>query len=89
MPKPVPAAWGLTPLETAYLDALRPGRVVSIADLTELHKAPVPAQRVRKVLAALRRKLDPLNIEIGTDWGKGWILCRAARARLTELVNAE
>lgn len=83
-----PAAWGLTALEAAYLAKLRPGQIVSVDDLTALHKAPVPAVRVRKVLAALRRKLDPMDIEISTHWGEGWELKRAARSRLTALLGA-
>lgn len=82
-----PAAWNLTDLEAAYLAKLRPGRIVSIDELTTLHKAPVPPARVRKVLAALRRKLDTLDIEINTKWGEGWSLDRAARSRLTALLS--
>lgn len=84
-----PAEWGLTPLETAYLSALRPGKVVSIAELTALHKAPVQPQRVRKVIAALRDKLDPHDVEISTHWEAGWKLERAARQRLTTLLRGE
>lgn len=91
MAKPVtyPESWGLTPLESAYLSALRPGKVVSIAELTALHKAPVPAARVRKVIGALRRKLDPVDVEISTHWAEGWELKRAARQRLTTLLRGE
>jgi hypothetical protein len=42
---------------------------------------------VRKTLAQLRHKLDPLNVEITTKWHEGWLLGRAARARLTSLLN--
>lgn len=89
MAKPLsfPAAWGLTPLESAYLSALRPGKVVSIAELTALHKAPVQPQRVRKVIAALRDKLDPVDVEISTHWAEGWELKRSARQQLTKLLN--
>ena len=89
MAKPVtyPESWGLTPLETRYLSALRPGKVVSIAELTALHKAPVQPQRVRKVIAALRDKLDPVDVEISTHWEAGWKLERAARQQLTKLLN--
>jgi DNA-binding response OmpR family regulator len=85
-----PAEWGLTPLEAAYLTALRPGKVVSAAELETLHAAPVTkaSRRVQKTLAQLRRKLDPYNIEIETKWGEGWRLGQAARARLTSLLKA-
>ena len=91
MPKSVsyPEAWKLSPLEMAYLNALRPGKVVSIPELTALHKAPVQPQRVRKVIAALRDKLDPLDVEISTHWEAGWKLERAARQRLTTLLRGE
>lgn len=84
-----PDAWNLTPLETAYLIALRPGGVVSMEYLAALHAAPVPASRVRKVIAALRRKLDPMDVEISTHWEQGWELKRAARQRLTTLLRGD
>lgn len=89
MPKPVtyPEAWGLTPLEAAYLTALRPGKIVSLEALTALHKAPVPAVRVRKTIGQLRRKLDPHDVEITTRWNEGWLLKRSARMRLTTLMK--
>lgn len=86
--KPFPAEWGLTKLEAAYLTALRPGAVVPIEAFKALHETAVPDARVRKVLASVRRKLDPFNIEINTKWGEGWILDRAARARLNSLMSA-
>ena len=84
-----PAAWGLTALEAAYLKALRPGKVVSAADLEKLHAGPVTkaSRRVQKTMGQLRRKLDPLDIEINTKWGEGWVLDRAGRARLTKLIG--
>lgn len=94
MPRsPFPAAWRLSPLEQAYLAKLRSGRILGAGDLIQLH-AGVPLEganarrNVRRVIAGLRRKIDPVNVEIGTRWGEGWILDRAARARLTLLVNA-
>lgn len=90
MAKPsYPAEWGLTPLEAAYLTALRPGKWVSAATLETLHAAPVTkaSRRVQKTLAQLRRKLDPYNVEIETKWGEGWRLGQAARARLTALIK--
>ena len=89
--KTYPAAWGLTSLEAAYLTALRPGKVVSAADLEKLHAGPVTAasRRIQKTMAQLRRKLDPLNVEIETKWGQGWVLGRAARGRLTALMGAK
>ncbi|MBI1401468.1 hypothetical protein [Hyphomonas sp.] len=80
-----PAAWGLTPLEAAYLKALRPGAVVPAEKLAALHAAPLSPKsaRVRKTMQALRRKLDPLDIEIETKWREGWQLGRAGRAKLT------
>jgi hypothetical protein len=82
-----PLDWNLTPLEAAYLTKLRSGKIVSVAALTKLHKAPVPTVRVRKTLAQLRRKMDPMNVEISTHWGEGWVLDRAARARLSGLLK--
>lgn len=84
-----PAEWGLTPLETRYLRALRPGKVVSVAALAALHAGPLanPAERVRKVIWQLRRKLDPHDVEISTHWSEGWELKRAARQRLTTLLR--
>lgn len=88
-PSSFPAAWGLTPLEAAYLTALRPGKVVSVEQFTLLHAGRLtnPADRVRRTVAQLRRKLDPLNVEISTHWEKGWELERAARQRLTVLLK--
>ncbi|MBA4338305.1 MAG: hypothetical protein C0421_05620 [Hyphomonas sp.] len=85
-----PEAWGLTPLEAAYLTALRPGKVVSPAALAKLHAGPLTekSRRVSKTVAQLRRKLDPVNVEIETRWEEGWILGRAARSRLTALLAA-
>lgn len=87
--KTFPAAWGLTALEAAYLTALRPGNVVSAADLAKLHPAQLAegSRRVSKTVGQLRRKLDALDIEINTKWGEGWSLDRAARARLTGLMK--
>ncbi|MBK8199247.1 MAG: hypothetical protein IPK75_12860 [Acidobacteria bacterium] len=82
-----PAAWGLTALESAYLNALRPGGLVSIAAFTALHSKSVPPARVRKTLQAVRRKLDPLNVEIETKWGQGWQIGQAGRARLTGILK--
>lgn len=93
MGKPVsfPAEWGLTPLEAAYLTALKPGKVVSVDQFALLHAGRLkdPAERVRKVIGQLRRKLDPLNVEISTNWERGWELERAARQRLTTLLRGE
>lgn len=93
MAKPVtyPESWGLTPLEAAYLTALRPGKVVSVEQFALLHAGRLkdPAERVRKVIGQLRRKLDPLNVEISTNWERGWELERAARQRLTTLFRGE
>ena len=87
--KTYPAAWGLTPLETAYLNALRPGKLVSAADLEKLHAGPVTkaSRRIQKTIAQLRRKLDPHNVEIETKWGQGWQIGQAGRSRLTGLLN--
>lgn len=82
-----PPEWGLTPLEAAYLRALRPGRIVSADALRGLHHAPVTAARVRKVMGQLRRKLDPLDVEIATHWNEGWQLKQRARMRLTGLLR--
>lgn len=84
-----PESWGLSPLEAAYLNALRPGKIVSADDLVKLHRArPAdPADRVRRTMAGLRRKLDPLNVEIATHWGEGWQLKQRGRARLTTLLR--
>jgi hypothetical protein len=91
MPKQTyPAAWGLTPLESAYLTALRPGKLIGADALAKLHPGPLSPKsaRVRKTLQALRRKLDPVNIEIETKWGEGWQIGQAGRAKLTALVKA-
>ena len=84
-----PSSWNLTPLESAYLTALRPGKVVSAAELEKLHAAPVTkaSRRVQKTLGQLRHKLDPLNVEIETKWGQGWQIGQAGRARLTSLLK--
>lgn len=94
MPRPTfPAAWRLTPLETAYLHKLRSGKILGAGDLITLHPG-VPLQgsdsrrNVRRVIGGLRRKLDPVNVEIETRWEEGWILGRAARGRLTALLGA-
>lgn len=91
--KSFPAAWQLTPLEAAYLNKLRSGRIVGAAELIALHPAAPGAgddgrRRVRRIMASLRRKIDPVNIEIETRWSEGWILGRAARGRLTQLIGA-
>lgn len=88
-----PAAWGLTPLETAYLAALRSGKILGPDQLITLHPGvhlPTSDWRanVRRVIGKLRRKLDLVNVEIETRWDQGWILGRAARARLTGLLKA-
>lgn len=89
-----PAAWRLTPLETAYLARLRSGKILGAGDLIALHAGvplkPAHARRnVGRVMAGLRRKLDPVNVEINTRWNEGWILDRAARSRLTALMGAK
>lgn len=85
-----PKEWGLTPMETAYLIALRPGKVVPVDQFAVLHAGPLadPAASVRKVIAKLRRKLDPHDVEISTHWEQGWELKRAARQRLTTLLKS-
>ncbi|MFN7178387.1 hypothetical protein [Hyphomonas sp.] len=84
-----PAEWGLTPLEAAYLTRLRSGKILGPGNFSELHPRVVTdvRGRVRKTMAQLRRKLDPLDVEITTKWHEGWVLGRAARARLTGLLN--
>lgn len=84
-----PTAWGLTALEASYLTALRPGKIVSEADLANLHAGPLsPAsRRVSKTMRQLRVKLDPFDIEIETKWGQGWRLGQAGRAKLTGLLT--
>lgn len=85
-----PEGWGLTNLEAEYLRALRPGKVVSEETLAKLHRGPLsPAsRRVWKTMGLLRRKLDILDVEINTKWGDGWVLDRAARARITALIGS-
>lgn len=84
-----PAEWGLTALESSYLTALRPGKVVSEDAFAKLHAGPLsPAsRRVSKTMRQLRVKLDPLDIEIETKWGQGWRLGQAGRAKLTGLLR--
>lgn len=85
-----PAEWGLTLLEAAYLTALRPGGIVSVEQLAKLHDRSLknPRKSVYSMVAQLKRKLDPYNVEIATHWSEGWELKRAARQRLTTLLKA-
>lgn len=89
-----PETWGLTDLEAAYLTKLRSGAIISAATLAGLHDGPLanPLMRVRKVIGALRRKIDDQDVEITTHYSRpdkpgGWQLTQAARQRLTFLLN--
>lgn len=93
MPKvKYPEEWGLTDLEQKYLNTLKGGRMQTPADLIKLHESAPETetklrQNVSRVVSSLRKKLDPLNVELETHWGEGWKMGRVFRARLTELLN--
>lgn len=87
-----PAEWKLTALEQKYLDKLKSGKLLHSGDLIALHDS-MPAtekkltQNVSRVISSLRKKLDPVDVQIETVWGEGWKIGRVFRARLTELIN--
>lgn len=84
-----PIEWRLTRVETIVLGVLmtraRPGHAAFWCALYADSEDPPDAKVLDVHVCKLRRKLKPLGILIRTEWGMGWHLPAADRARLRKI----